>query len=136
MPGRGGGNIKKKQVVFTDKVPPARVPLSPAIKIGDWVYTSGQLGTDPKTRKLAAAGIQAETKQVCENLKAILEASGSSLEKVVKVVIFMTDLKDLMAMNEVFNTYFPKDPPARSTVQVAGLVGGAQVEREAIASIY
>lgn len=125
----------EKQVVFTDKVPLARVPLSQGIKIGDWVYTSGQLGNDPKTGKLAEGGIKAETRQVCENLKAILEASGSSLEKVVKVVIFVTDLKDLMAMNEVFNAYFPKDPPARSTVQVAGLVGGAQVEIEAVATV-
>ncbi len=125
----------KKQVVFTDKVPAAKVPLSQGIKIGDWIYTSGQLGNDPKTGKLAEGGIKAETKQVCEHLKAILEAGGSSLDKAVKVVIFMTDLSELMGMNEVFNTYFPKDPPARSTVEVAGLVGGARVEIEVIASV-
>jgi len=125
----------KREVVHTDKVPPARVPLSQAIKAGDWVFVSGQLGLDPRTGLLAAGGIKAETQQVCENLKAVLEAAGSSLAKVVKVTIYMTDLGELMAMNEVFSSYFPKDPPARTTFQAAGLVGGARVEIEAIASV-
>jgi 2-iminobutanoate/2-iminopropanoate deaminase len=71
---------------------------------------------------------------VCENLKAVLEAAGSSLARVVKVTIYMADLGELTAMNEVFNTYFPKDPPARTTFQAAGLVAGARVEIEAIAA--
>jgi 2-iminobutanoate/2-iminopropanoate deaminase len=124
----------KRSVIHTDKVPPARVPLSQAIRSGDWLFTSGQLGFDPKTGKPAAGGIQAETRQVCENLKAILEAGGSSLEKVVKVTIYMVDLSELLAMNEVFASYFPKDPPARTTFQAAGLVGGARIEIEAIAA--
>ena len=124
----------ERQVVHTDKVPPARVPLSQAIKIGDWVFASGQLGMDPKTRRLAEGGIRAETRQVCENLRAVLEAAGSSLRKVAKVTICMADLGELMAMNEVFSEYFPKDPPARTTFQAAGLVAGARVEIEAIAS--
>jgi 2-iminobutanoate/2-iminopropanoate deaminase len=123
-----------KQVIHTDKVPPARVPLSQAIKAGDWVFASGQLGIDPGTGKLAVGGTGAETKQVCENLKAVLEAAGSSLEKVVRVVIYMADLKDLMEMNQVFSAYFPQDPPARTTFQAAGLVGGARVEIEATAT--
>ncbi len=124
----------KKSVVHTDKVPPARVPLSQAIKVGDWVYASGQLGRDPGTGRIAEGGITAETRQVCENLKAVLEAGGSSLGKVVKVTIYMTDLGELMEMNEVFNAYFPNDPPARTTLQAAGLVGGARIEIEAIAT--
>jgi 2-iminobutanoate/2-iminopropanoate deaminase len=124
-----------KQVVHTPKVPPARVPLSQAIKAGDWVFASGQLGLDVATGKLVPGGIGAETRQVCENLEAILEAAGSSLDKVVKVTIYMADLGELMAMNEVFSRYFPVDPPARTTFQCAALVGGARVEIEAIAFV-
>jgi 2-iminobutanoate/2-iminopropanoate deaminase len=122
-----------KQVIHTDKVSPARVPLSQAIKVGEWLFVSGQLGIDPMTRKLASGGTGAETRQVCENMKTILEAAGSSLDKVVRVVIYMVDLSELMQMNAVFNGYFPEAPPARTTVQVAGLVGGARVEIDATA---
>jgi 2-iminobutanoate/2-iminopropanoate deaminase len=124
-----------KQVVHTPKVPPARVPLSQAIKAGPWVFASGQLGLDAATGKLAPGGIAAETRQVCENLKAILEAAGSSLDRVVKVTIYMADLGELMAMNEVFGEYFPVDPPARTTFGCSALVGGARVEIEAIAFV-
>ena len=123
----------RKQVVHTPKVPPARVPLSQAIKVGDWVFASGQLGLDVATGKLAPGGIVPETRQVCENLKAVLEAAGSSLDKVVKVTIYMVDLGELMDMNSVFSQYFPLDPPARTTFQCVALVGGARVEIEATA---
>ena len=123
----------RREVVHTDKVPPARVPLSQAIKAGDWIFASGQLGNDPTTRRLVAGGIGPETRQVCENLKAVLEAAGSSLAKVVKVTIYMVDLGELVQMNEVFSQYFPVDPPARTTFQCARLVGDARVEIEAIA---
>jgi len=126
--------MMERRVVHTDKVPAARVPLSQAIKVGDWVFASGQLGTDPKTGRQAEGGIEAETRQVCENLKAVLEAASSSLAKVVKVTIYMADLGDLLAMNKVFSQYFPTDPPARTTFQAAGLVAGARVEIEAIAT--
>lgn len=125
----------EKRVVHTDKVPPARVPLSQAIKVGDWIFASGQLGTDPSTGHLAKGGIKAETRQVCENLKAVLEAGGSSLAKVVKVTIYMADLAELMPMNEVFSSYFPKDPPARTTFQAGALIAGARIEIEAIATM-
>ena len=124
-----------KQVIHTSQVPPARVPLSQAIKAGDWVFASGQLGNDPATRKLAEGGIAAETRQVCDHLKAILEAAGSSLDRVVKVTIYMADLRELPEMNEVFSRFFPTAPPARTTFQAAGLVGGARVEIEAIAFV-
>ena len=125
----------RKEVVQTDKVPPARVPLSQAIKAGEWLFVSGQLGIDPRTGKLASGGTGAQTRQVCENMKAILEAADSSLDKVVRVVIYMVDLGELMEMNAVFSMYFPEAPPARTTVQVAGLVGGARVEIDATATI-
>jgi 2-iminobutanoate/2-iminopropanoate deaminase len=125
----------ERRVVHTDKVPPARVPLSQAIKVGDWVFASGQLGMDPKTGRVVEGGIKAETRQVCENLKAVLEAGGSSLSRVVKVTIYLADLGELMDMNDVFSGYFPKDPPARTTFQAAGLVAGARVEIEAIGTV-
>jgi len=124
-----------KQVVHSDKVPPARVPLSQGIKAGEWVFASGQLGNDPRTRKLAEGGIAPETRQVLENLKAVLEAGGSALEKVVKVTIYMKDLNELMAMNQVFSEYFPVDPPARTTFECSRLVADARVEIEAIAFV-
>ena len=123
----------KREVVHTDRVPPARVPLSQAIKAGDWIFASGQLGNDPATKRLAEGGIGPETRQVCENLKAVLEAAGSSLAKVVKVTIYMVDLNELMAMNQVFSQYFPVDPPARTTFECTRLVGNARVEIEAVA---
>lgn len=123
----------RKEVVHTDKVPPARVPLSQAIKAGGWVFASGQLGNDPQTRKLAEGGIGPETRQVCENLKAVLEAGGSALANVVKVTIYMKDLNELPAMNAVFTEYFPVDPPARTTFECSRLVADARVEIEAIA---
>jgi 2-iminobutanoate/2-iminopropanoate deaminase len=122
----------RREVVHTDKVPPARVPLSQAIKAGEWVFASGQLGNDPRTGKLAAGGIGPETRQVCENLKAVLEAGGSSLANVVKVTIYMKDLNELAAMNQVFAEYFPVDPPARTTFECARLVADARVEIEAV----
>ncbi len=124
-----------REVIRTDTVPPARVPLSQGIKAGDWVFVSGQLGTDPATRRLADGGIAAETRQVCEHLKAVLEAAGSSLDHVVKVTIYMVDIGELLEMNAIFSRYFPVDPPARTTFQCARLVGDARVEIEAIAVV-
>ena len=120
----------RRQVVHTLKVPPARVPLSQAIKIGDWVFASGQLGLGVRTGRLAEGGIAAETRQVCENLKAVLEAAGSSLDRMVKVTIYMVDLRELMDMNNVFSEYFPIDPPAPTTFQCAALLGGARLSRD------
>ncbi|MEK7385769.1 MAG: Rid family detoxifying hydrolase, partial [candidate division NC10 bacterium] len=117
----------QKLVIHTDRVPPARVPLSQGIRAGDWVFASGQLGNDPRTGKLAEGGIRAQTRQVCENLKAVLEAGGSSLDKVTKVTIYMADLGELFEMNEVFSQYFPEDPPARTTFGCSSLVADARV---------
>jgi 2-iminobutanoate/2-iminopropanoate deaminase len=125
----------RKVVIHTDKVPPARVPLSQGIRAGDWIFASGQLGNDPRTGRLAEGGIRAQTMQVCENLKAVLESAGSSLDKVTKVTIYMVDLGELVEMNDVFNEYSPKDPPARTTFECARLVADARVEIEAIAFV-
>ncbi|MFQ5915718.1 MAG: RidA family protein [Nitrospinota bacterium] len=125
----------QKEVVHTDKVPPAKVPLSQALKLGNMVYCSGQLGNDPATGKLVPGGIGPETRQVCENLRAVLEGAGSSLDKALKVTIFMADVGELVEMNTVFNEYFPKDPPARTTLAVKELIAGARVEIELIAYI-
>jgi len=125
----------KRTVIHTNKVPPVKVPLSQGIKVGDWIYTSGMLGMDPATGQLAVGGMEAETRQVCENLKAVLEAGGSSLEDVHKVVIYVADLAEMLPMNKVFSEYFPNDPPARTTFQAAALVMGARVEIEAIATL-
>lgn len=95
--------------------------LSPAVKIDNLVYTAGQVGVKSDTGELAGSGIQEQTKQVMENIKLLLEAAGSSMDKVIKCLVFITDMKDFQAMNEVYKSYFEKDPPARSCVQVAAL---------------
>ena len=109
----------RKQVVHTPRVPPARVPLSQAIKVGDWIFASGQLGLDVTTGKLAPGGIAAETRQVCENLKAVFEAAGSSLDNVVKVTIYMVDLGELMEMNDELRKLIMKNEDAQTITDAA-----------------
>jgi 2-iminobutanoate/2-iminopropanoate deaminase len=100
---------------------PSPVPISPAVRVGDLVFCSGQIGTDPETGQLAGAGVREQTEQVLENMKAILQHAGSSMEKVDKCTVFITDRNDYNSMNEIYRKYFPKDPPARSCVVVAAL---------------
>ncbi|MFQ5894968.1 MAG: RidA family protein [Nitrospinota bacterium] len=121
-----------REVIHTDKAASGKVPLSQAIRDGDLLFCSGQLGVDPKTNALVPGGIAAETRQALENLKAVVEAGGSSLDRALKVTIFMADLSELMEMNAVFSEYFPKDPPARTTLAVKELVRGGRVEIELI----
>ena len=123
----------ERHVVATKDAPAAIGPYSQGIHTGDLVFTAGQAGVDPATGKLAEGGIQAETHQVFKNLKAVLEAAGSSLEKVVKVSVFLADMNDFGAMNEVYAGYFGDTPPARTTVQAGGLPLGALVEIDMIA---
>lgn len=123
-----------KQVVHTPNAPAAIGPYSQAIVINGTVYTAGQVAFIPGTRNLAEGGVGEQTKQVLENLKAILEASGTKLENVVKTTVFLTNIADFAAMNQVYATYFTANPPARSTVQVAKLPHpDALVEIEVIA---
>ncbi len=123
----------KKEVIKTDRAPKGSVPLSQAIKCGEWLFCSGQLGRDPATGKLVPGGIAAETRRALESLKAVVEAAGSSLDKAVKVTIFMADVAELKEMNAVFSEYFPEDPPARTTLAVKELIGRGRVEIELIA---
>ena len=109
------------------------LPFSSAVRVGDLLFLSGQIGNVPGTRQLADGGITGQTRQALENIKALLASAGSSLDRAVKCTVFLTDVKDYAAMNAVYATYFPKDPPARSTVAARGLAGGARVEIECIA---
>jgi 2-iminobutanoate/2-iminopropanoate deaminase len=110
--------------------------LSPAVKIDHLVYTAGQVGVNPETGELAGPGIKEQTEQVMENIKLLLEAAGSSMDKIIKCLVFITDMKDFKEMNEVYVSYFDSDPPARSCVGVAALAREELiVEIEAIAII-
>jgi len=109
------------------------LPFSPAIQFGNLVFVSGQIALDPATQKLASGTIQDQVRQCLENVKAVVEASGSSMDKVLKCTVFLTDIANFQAMNEVYRGYFPTDPPARSTVAVKGLAAGTPIEIECIA---
>jgi 2-iminobutanoate/2-iminopropanoate deaminase len=122
-----------KLTVVTVNAPAAIGPYSQAILAAPLVFCSGQLGLDPVSGELDSGGIAAETRQALANLSAVLEAAGSSMQKVVKTTVFMTDLGEFPRMNEVYATFFGKHPPARSTVQVAALPRRACVEIEAVA---
>lgn len=106
--------------------------LSTVVKAGDLLYLSGQIGTVPLGRGLAPGGITAEAKQTLENIKRVVEAAGSSIERIVKCTVFLADIAEFGQMNDVYRTFWPKDPPARSTVAVAGLVLNARIEIECI----
>ena len=109
------------------------LPFSMAVRVGNVLYLSGQIGNVPGTRQLADTGITGQTHQALENVKAVLAAAGSSLDRVVKCTVFLVDIRDYGKMNEVYASYFPKDPPARSTVAGSGLALGARVEIECMA---
>ena len=111
------------------------LPFSSAVRVGNVLYLSGQVGALPGTRELAAGGIVAETRQTMENIKQVLEYSGSSLNQVVKCTVFLLNISDYAAMNEVYASFFEKDPPARSTLAASGLALGAKVEIECIALV-
>ncbi len=123
----------KKEVIHPPGVARGVVPHSLGMAFEGLIFCSGQFGLDPDTGKLVEGGIRTETRQCCENLKRILESAGSSLDKALKVTIFMADVGELMEMNEVFNEYFPADPPVRTTNAVKGHVHGARVQIELIA---
>lgn len=122
-----------KTTVTAPAAPPAVGPYSHAVVANGMIYTAGQVGLIPGTKQLAEGGVEAQTAQVLENLRAVLQASGSDLDKVVKTTVFLTNMDDFAAMNAVYARYFWRNEPARSTVQVAKLPLGALVEIEAIA---
>ncbi len=123
----------QKQPIVANNAPKAIGPYSMAIKAGPFLFVSGQLGLDPVTGDLVSGGVAAETRQALNNLKAILEAAGSSLEAVVKTTVFLRDMGEFSTMNQVYNEFFTQNPPARSAIQAAALPLGAAVEIEAIA---
>jgi 2-iminobutanoate/2-iminopropanoate deaminase len=125
-----------RQIIKTDKAPGAIGPYSQGIEFDSkLVFTSGQIPLDPKTGQMVEGDIKVQTKQVLENLKAVLEAGGSNLKKVIKCTVFLADMNDFAAMNEVYGEYFNQAPPARSAFQVARLPKDARIEIEAIGEI-
>ncbi len=122
-----------KQIVTTSEAPAAVGPYSQGVRLGDFIFTAGQLGIRPGTKDFAGPDIESQTHQALENLKAILEAAGSCLEHVVKCTVFLQDIDEFSRMNEIYGQFFETNPPARSAVQVAALPLGGRVEIEAIA---
>jgi 2-iminobutanoate/2-iminopropanoate deaminase len=125
----------KKLIIRTDRAPRAIGPYEQAVRIDNLLFTSGQVPLDPKDNTLLKGDIRAETRRVFENLKGILEAAGSSLDKVLKVTIYLRDLKNFEEMNRVYEEYFGKSKPARSCVEVSALPKEASIEADLIASI-
>ena len=125
--------MAKKQIIKPAKSPAAVGPYNHAVRLGDLLFSAGQIPLDPKTGNLVAGDIKAQTEQVLSNIKAILDDQNLSFANVVKTTVFMTNLADFAAMNEVYSRYFTTDFPARSTVQVAALPRSANVEIEIVA---
>jgi len=124
-----------KSVVETTNAPAAIGPYSQAVRAGSLLFVSGQIPLDPKSGQLVAGGIEAETRQVLENLRAILHAAGSSFEHVVKTTIFLQDMQQFQKVNEIYGSYFKALFPARATVEVARLPRNVQVEIDCIAQV-
>ena len=122
-----------KKVIHTEKAPKAVGPYSQGISTGNLLFTAGQVAIDPATGKLVEGGIQEQTRQVMENLNAILTAARTDFSKVVKSTVFLQDMKNFADFNQIYAEYFPSEPPARSTFQVGALPLGAMVEIEMIA---
>jgi 2-iminobutanoate/2-iminopropanoate deaminase len=123
----------KKRVIQTEKAPKAIGPYSQAIQAGNFLFLSGQLPLDPASGELVKGDIRGQARRVLENLKAVLESQKLGMEDVVKVTIFLKDMGNFSQVNEVYGTYFPSSPPARSTVEVARLARDVDIEIEAVA---
>jgi len=128
-------NEHDRTLIHNDKAPAPIGPYSQAIRSGNLVFVSGQLGLDPATGQLAGPDAATQTRLILRHLQAILEVAGSSLARVLKTTIYLTDLADFAEVNKVYAWAFPTDPPARSTVQVAALPKGARVEIEVVAGV-
>ena len=124
-----------KKVVKTTEGPAPQAPYSQAIVANGFVFVSGQGPIDPKTGKIVLGDIRNQTKLVLDNIKTILEAAGSSLDRAVKCSVFLKDINDFSAMNEVYKTYFKENPPARTTVQAGDIFAGIGVEIDCIATL-
>jgi 2-iminobutanoate/2-iminopropanoate deaminase len=122
-----------KKIIYTEKAPKPVGPYSQAVCAGGFVFLAGQIPLNPATGEIVSGDIKAQARQVLENIKAVLNEAGCKLQDVVKTNIYLIDLKDFTQVNEVYGEYFKENPPARSTIQVAGLPKGAGVEIEVIA---
>ncbi len=127
-----GGESGSRMVIETTKAPAAVGPYSQAIRVGDLVFTAGQIGLDPATKQLVAGGIASETRQVLDNLGAILAEAGSGLEHTIKTTVYLTDLADFRVFNDAYEAKFPGSPPARATVVVSALPMTARVQIDAV----
>lgn len=127
--------MTERMVIACSGAPAAIGPYSQAIRAGGLVFVSGQIPLDPETGQVVAGGIAAQTERSLASLRAVLEAAGSSLTRVVKTTVFLTDLADFAEVNAVYARYFPQAPPARATVQVAALPRGVGIEIEAVALV-
>ncbi|MDJ0808506.1 MAG: RidA family protein [Desulfobacterales bacterium] len=125
----------ERQIISTTEAPSAIGPYSQAVQVGGMLFVSGQIPIDPVSGELVQGGVEAETRQVLNNLKAILEAAGSSLEKVVKATLFIADMNQFGTINAIYAEYFQTDPPARACVEVARLPKDVQIEIEAVALV-
>jgi 2-iminobutanoate/2-iminopropanoate deaminase len=124
----GCATSPQRRTIATENAPKALAVYSQGVQVGDALYLAGQIGLDPATRKLVEGGVRAETRRAIENCRAVLEAAGYSLRDVVQVQVFLVDINDYQAMNEVYATFFQESPPARAALAVAALPGGAKVE--------
>jgi 2-iminobutanoate/2-iminopropanoate deaminase len=124
-----------KEIISTENAPGAIGPYSQAVKTNGMVFCSGQIPIDVATGEFVSADVAEQTEQVLKNLSAVLEAAGTSLNEVVKTTVFLADMNDFAAMNEVYAKYFSENKPARATVQAAGLPRGARVEIDCIATV-
>ncbi|WP_440058954.1 RidA family protein [Thermogladius sp. 4427co] len=122
-----------KKIVYTDKAPKPIGPYSQAVRVGPWLFVSGQIPIDPFTGRVVEGDVAVQARRVLENIKAILESEGYSLGDVVKATVYLADLKDFQAFNEVYSEYFRENPPARTTIQAAGLPRGVRIEIDVIA---
>jgi 2-iminobutanoate/2-iminopropanoate deaminase len=127
--------MAERIIITSDNVPKAIGPYSPAVRSGDLVFASGQLGMDPATGELVPGGTAAETRQALLHCAHLLEAAGGSMQDVVKTTVFLRDMADFSQMNAVYAEFFPNSPPARTTVQAAALPKGACVEIECVARL-
>ena len=125
----------QKKIIATPKAPAAIGPYSQAIRIGDFLYTSGQISLDPENMKMITGDIEVETEKVLKNIEAILKADGLDLNNIIKTTVYLTDLSEFTRMNQVYEKFFSETKPARACVQVTALPKGAKVEIDAIAHL-
>ena len=121
-----------KRVIRTDAAPAAVGPYSQAVEVDGWIWISGQIPLDPASGEIVAGGIEAATRRTLDNLKAVVEAGGASLQDVVRVTVYLTDLGNFAAMNAIYAEYFTDEPPSRACVEVSALPKGVEVEMDAV----